>query len=212
MKVVAISDTHGFHDKMVHPIPEADLLIHSGDFTTYGHSKEVKKFNAWLSSLPCRHKVVIAGNHDRCCECRTPQAVQALLTNARYLQDSAVTIDGIKIYGSPYTPTFFDWAFMLDRGPDLADKWQQIPDDTDILVTHGPPMGKLDWSIYGKQHVGCEALRDRIEAVKPKFHVFGHIHYDHGYTRNADTEFFNACICNEAYIPANDPCVFEVSA
>ena len=207
MKIVCISDTHHLHNLLKFEIPDGDILIHAGDFTNVGNKEDVVNFNKWLGKLPHKHKIVIAGNHDWLLYRKKNS--RNLLTNCTYLEDEEVTIDGIKFYGSPYTPTFFNWAFMLDRGQPLVDKWKQIPQFTDVLITHGPPYGRLDRTIEGND-TGCEALLGRVLDIKPKYHIFGHIHEAHGMVRNDYTCFINASSCNRAYIPKQEPIVFNI--
>ena len=207
MRIVCISDTHEVHQKIV--MPEGDLLIVAGDFTFKGCPNHITIFNDWLGTLDYKHKVTIAGNHDLLFEDDALQA-RLLLTNATYLEDSSVTIEGIKIYGSPWTPRFFDWAFNANRGPIIAAKWAAIPDDTNVLVTHGPPFGILDLTPKGL-HVGCDDLLIRIDQLKQlKLHAFGHIHHSYGLAHRNGVAFANACICNEAYIAARDPIVVDI--
>lgn len=186
--IVCVSDTHGFHDQT--DVPDGDILLHAGDLTKHGHLGDATDFNQWLGTLPHRHKIVIAGNHDFCFQ-REPDRARARLTNAIYLQDEAATIEGFHFYGSPWQPWFFDWAFNLERGPEIAAKWALIPDNTDILITHGPPLGFGDKTVRGEA-VGCADLLDRIRVVKPKLHVCGHIHEAAGVVRDGATLFVNA--------------------
>ena len=209
MKIVCISDTHGLHRKLQVEIPDGDILIHAGDLTAFGSLLEVVDFVEWLGELPHQHKIVIAGNHDKYLEKGDPVAIRALFGNVIYLQDQQVEVSGLKIYGSPFTPLFFDWHFMLPRGPELQRKWAAIPDDTDILVTHGPARGYLDYAHYSRDHVGCSDLRDTVERLGIPLHCFGHIHAEAGIARNQKTMFCNACICNEAYQPVQAPQVIE---
>ncbi len=208
MKLVLMSDTHGYHNS-ISRVPDGDILLHSGDFTTYGAMDEVRKFDDWLGTLPHQHKVVIAGNHDGWLEKADATGKKAVFSNAIYLEDSEVTIEGIRIYGAPWTPLFFDWHFMLERGADIQRKWDLIPSGIDILVTHGPPHGRLDYSKYSKQHVGCEELLKVVERVQPKLHVFGHIHGTYGLAQGEHTLFANASTCNEGYKPVQEPLVVE---
>ena len=129
-----------------------------------------------------------------------------------YLRDSAVTIEGIKLWGSPWQPWFFDWAFNLQRGPEIARKWDLIPDDTQVLVTHGPPQGVLDeTSRKPPQSVGCEALSERIAALPLlKLHVFGHIHEAYGTRVRDGCTFVNASICDVRYSPVNSPVTLDL--
>jgi len=187
-KIVCVSDTHANHWETV--VPDGDILLHAGDLTRRGDPADVEDFNLWLGTLPHRHKIVICGNHDFCFE-RTPEFARSLITNAIYLQDETVVIDGIRIYGSPWQPWFFSWAFNAHRGDPIAAKWALIPPDTDILMTHGPVRKILDQTYTG-QHVGCDDLLARIRAVKPKLHVCGHIHEAAGILREGATLFVNA--------------------
>ncbi len=142
MRLVCISDTHSQHDD-IDLIPDGDVLIHAGDCLGRGSIFELEDFDYWLGELPHPTKILIAGNHDWCFQTR-PNEARKLVTNAIYLEDSGVTIGGLKFWGSPITPTFRNWAFNRDRGPDIAKHWDLIPDDTDVLVTHGPPEGIFD--------------------------------------------------------------------
>jgi predicted phosphohydrolase len=172
LRLVIISDTHGLHESV--SVPDGDILVHAGDITMDGRLSDAVAFDRWLGALPHRRKVVIAGNHDFCFE-RDPAKSRACLTNAIYLQDEAAEIEGLKFYGSPWQPWFFDWAFNLARGPELRAKWNLIPADTDVLVTHGPPQGCLDMTRRGEP-VGCADLAAAVRRLKPRLHVFGHIH------------------------------------
>lgn len=204
MKLVLISDTHGKHRQL--ELPAGDMLIHAGDISRHGEMDTIQDFNDWLAELPFKYKVVIAGNHDFCFETLVGQK---LLTNATYLQDSAIVIEGLKIYGSPWQPRFFDWAFNLDRGDPLKAKWQEIPADTDILITHGPPWGVGDTTNRGVL-AGCQDLLERIQEISPKLHVFGHIHEGYGLYQNTPTIFANASTCNLGYQPINLPIVIDL--
>jgi Icc-related predicted phosphoesterase len=206
MKLVLVSDTHFWHDAL--DIPDGDVLLHAGDLTRHGTLADVEVFNDYLGTLPHAHKIVVAGNHDFCFE-REPQAARPLLTNAIYLEDEAVTIDGVHFYGSPWQPWFYDWAFNLERGEPLRRKWDLIPDHTDVLVTHSPPQGHGDRTQSGTL-AGCEELIVAVERVQPALHVFGHIHEAYGTTRNALTSFVNASICDLSYNPLNAPVCWEL--
>lgn len=207
MRIVAFSDTHGQHDAL--DIPDGDLLIFAGDMCRLGNLDEVRFFNAYLASLPHQYKVVVAGNHDWPFEYDVTQARKAL-SAAYYLQDETIEIGGFKIYGSPWQPEFHSWAFNLPRGESLQQKWAQIPTDTDILVTHCPPFLTLD-RVLNEERVGCEMLQQTVEKiVKPKLHVFGHIHESYGIVEKAGTTYINACVCNERYRLFNQPIVFDL--
>jgi Icc-related predicted phosphoesterase len=205
VKIVCISDTHMLHEHLI--IPDGDILIHAGDSTDIGRLKDLKKFNTFLGALPHKHKIVVAGNHDFCFE-REPKAARAVLSNALYLEDEAITIEGIQFYGTPWQPWFYDWAFNLPRGEKLREKWALISEFTDILITHGPPYGHRDLTQRGEQ-VGCADLLDTVKKIKPKYHIFGHIHEAAGVSSNEDTIFVNASCCNFSYQPAFPPIVFD---
>lgn len=207
MKIVCISDTHEHHERIA--VPEGDVLVHAGDFTWTGSEGSIKEFNEWLGTLPHKYKIIIAGNHDWLFQ-REPERARALITNAHYLEDSEVTIEGVKFYGSPWQPEFHNWAFNLPRGSkDLADKWAAIPEDTDVLITHGPAAEILDYTSRGMR-VGCSALRYRVEQLKPKLHIFGHVHEGYGLLHSIHTKYVNASICTSDYAPTNEPIVMEL--
>jgi Icc-related predicted phosphoesterase len=190
-------------------VPDGDILIHAGDATIRGTIDEIVFFSDWFARLPHRHKIFVAGNHDWLFQINNRLARTLLDDEIIYLQDSMVEIEGLKIYGSPWQPWFFDWAFNLPRGAPLAEKWKLIPGDTEVLITHGPPFGILDFP-PGETSVGCEMLRLRVEEIRPKLHVFGHIHHSYGTKEKFGVKFVNASICDEAYEPTNAPPVFDL--
>ena len=217
MKITFISDTHTKHEEIGKDLPGGDLIIHAGDLMNSGYDPiDVARFVNWYSSLltmDYKHRVFIAGNHDGMFEDSPNLAME--LMNAYsggliYLKDQTHVIDGVKIYGSPWQPTFYDWAFNLPRnGWELELKWKDIPNDTDILVTHGPPFGHCDVTPYGNLNVGCELLRARVDELKPKIHVFGHVHSGYGYKFYEGTHFINAAVLNEKYKYANKPITID---
>lgn len=206
MKIVCISDTHGKHQGL--EVPEGDLLIHAGDVSRRGKAKEIHKFNDWLGTLSHPYKVVIAGNHDWLFE-KVPEEAEALITEAVYLNDSGVNIQGLYIWGSPISPTFYDWAFNRDRGEQIRKHWALIPDNTDILITHGPPKGILD-KVFTGEEVGCEDLTEAVKRVRPKYHIFGHIHEAYGQAIHNGTHHINASVLNLRYQLENKAVVFEM--
>lgn len=208
LRIVCISDTHSLHWRMT--VPDGDILIHAGDLTNVGDIRDVYDFNDFLGELPHPHKIVIAGNHDFCFE-RDSQACREILTNCLYLEDEAATLHGIRFYGSPWQPWFCDWAFNLQRGPELKQKWDVIPPETDVLITHGPPYGQLD-ATRGGELVGCQDLLEAVERIRPRLHVFGHIHEGAGVSRNGHTTFINASSCTADYRPMNPAVVYEYEA
>lgn len=223
IRFVCLSDTHDRTNSM--NIPQGDVILHSGDFTRAGDEKDVKRFESFLSKLPHRNKIVIAGNHDLTFDLENysslqknftnlkkiinPAHIKGLLKSCTYLEDSSINIGGYKIYGSPWTPTFFDWAFNLDRGANISAKWDIIESDTDILLTHGPPHGILDMCHDGV-HAGCEALLIKVLEIKPLVHLFGHIHEGYGVLANENTTFINGSNCNLRYQPNQPPYVFDL--
>lgn len=208
MKLTLISDTHAKHIEL-DELPGGDILIHAGDLMNSGYNKlEVEFFCAWLEDQPYKYKVFIAGNHDRVFE-NTPVMVNDIIADydITYLQDDSVVIDGIKIYGSPWQPAFCSWAFNLPRdGEALQAKWDAIPDDTDILVTHGPPLDHLDISgaPFNTPHIGCSLLRQRLDKYPVKIHVFGHVHGSPGIKSHEGTHFINASVLDERYKLTHD--------
>jgi predicted phosphodiesterase len=205
-RLVVMSDTHGQHRAIA--VPEGDVLVHCGDFCTHGKEREAQAFARWFQSLPHRHKVVIAGNHDRCLEL-DPSLAAALFDDCTYLCDAAAEVAGLRFYGAPWQPWFLDWAFNLPRGEPLRRKWALIPPQTDVLLTHGPPMEVLDRTFAGV-HAGCEELRAAVARLTPPLHVFGHIHEGFGVVRHGATLFGNASICDLAYDPTRAPLVFDL--
>ncbi|HET9100265.1 MAG TPA: metallophosphatase domain-containing protein [Acidobacteriaceae bacterium] len=203
MRLVMISDTHGLHNR-IEGLPDGDVLVHAGDFMNAGSDpEEISSFNRWLGEQPFKNRIVCSGNHDRYFQ-NHPMEARALLTNAIYLENAGVTIDDVFFWGSPYTPAFMNWAFMYRRGPEATRQWDKIPDNLDVLITHGPPFGILDQVSPGSAHLGCEELLEAVEEKKPKVHIFGHIHGSAGTFENDHTRFVNAAYLNERYRP-RDP-------
>ena len=218
MKITFISDTHTKHNLITSDLPGGDLLIHAGDMSSMGYKHEIESFCKWFNKLDnYETKIFIAGNHDWGFQDH-PTQTKEILSNygtVTYLQDELHMIgenyeDMIKVWGSPWQPEFYNWAFNLPRnGESLKYKWDMIPMNTDILITHGPPFGKLDYVNYNKINVGCEELLKRIEEVKPKIFVCGHIHEGRGYVFDGNTHYFNASILNDRYEFRNKPFTFD---
>ncbi len=213
-RIVCLSDTHNCTNEI--DVPDGDILIHSGDATTVGSIEQVESFSDWFAGLPHQHKIFVAGNHDWLFEKKNEYARTLLGRDIIYLQDSSIEIEGLKIYGSPWQPRFFDWAFNLNRGYELAEKWKMIPDDIDILITHGPPYGILDEvpRQWGIENTGCEELRKRVDQIASKgnlkLHIFGHIHCGYGVAERAGVRFVNASNCDESYDPIHPPIVVDI--
>lgn len=208
MKIVAISDTHGYHDQL--SLPSGDVLIHAGDVSSRGSEQEIKNFLRWFGKQDYSHKIFIAGNHDFFFEQADAEVIKSLIPdNVIYLNDSGISIGGLNIWGSPVTPWFFDWAFNRHRGAEISRHWELIPQNTDILVTHGPVYGILDRTIHGKR-VGCEVLKNISDVIKPKVHICGHIHEAYGQVQALDTFFINASVLDVRYRLVNEAVVFEI--
>lgn len=207
MKFVVISDTHGLHDSL--ELPPGDVLIHAGDVSKRGYTREIKSFVNWFAVQPHPHKIFIAGNHDYFFEQKPQAEIEAIIPpNVIYLNDSGIELNGIRIWGSPIQPWYCDWAFNRQRGPEIRKHWDLIPADTDILITHGPPFGFHDRLITGMA-VGCEELTKKVWELKPKIHIFGHIHEAYGESETDGVRFINAAVLNFRYEMQNAPIVFD---
>ena len=209
MRLVCVSDTHLRTGRL--EVPPGDVLLHAGDLTGGGDVEEVREALDWLASLPHRHKVFIAGNHDFLFE-REPTVARELLAgypSLSYLQDAEADVGGLRVWGSPWQPRFFDWAFNLDRGEPLARVWARIPAGLDVLLTHGPPAGILDRTAGGSE-VGCADLLAAVSRARPRLHVFGHIHEAYGRLERGGTTFVNASTCDRLYRPAHTPIVVDL--
>lgn len=213
MKIVAISDTHTKHREL--EIPECDLLIHSGDIVFNSNQfTQLRDFNKWLGEVPAKEKVIIAGNHDWDFQLSSEKA-RACITNAHYLEDSSVELFGLKIWGSPWSPEFGGWAFNANQ-IELGEKWDLIPKDTDLLITHGPPWGCGDTvgpDFYNPvvKCVGDSQLLHWIEQNQPKYTFHGHIHSGHGLYKVGDTTVVNASSVNEKYEVFYKPIEIEIA-
>lgn len=226
-RIVCISDTHSLYHKMA-PIPEGDILIHAGDFSSTGTLKEMQEFRSYIDRQPHPLKIFIAGNHDITLQkdyyaselgskrfhahfYQEPRfdplayADECIATvnggvrvsdwtsasNMVYLEDEAFQIPAtdvspaLSVYGSPWQPEFYDWAFNYPHnGREAEQIWSRIPDATDILITHGPPYDILDQCDDGNK-AGCRVLRRNIEErVRPRLHIFGHVHEGYGKYQN----------------------------
>lgn len=218
MRICAISDTHTKHGKI--KLPEADVLIHAGDFTFRGEYHEVYNFANWFKAQSHAHKICIAGNHELSFQNRDRDIVVNLIreSGAIYLENNGCEINGIKFYGSPHTPNYHNWAFNLPRnGQELYDNWNKIPDDTNVLITHGPPNGILDGVREpSRPPQGCEMLKKRLfqsfyQLPNLKAHIFGHLHMQGGQTMDiSGIKFVNAAICNDEYNPCRLPIIIDI--
>ncbi|HEY5236216.1 MAG TPA: metallophosphoesterase [Rhabdochlamydiaceae bacterium] len=220
MKIVCVSDPHCQLNKIA--IPDGDVLVCTGDLTYQGTVQETSKELFELSKHRARFKEIIfvEGNHDWLGQ-RNPSLMDQMCKDNGIilLRDSGTTIEGIRFYGSPWQPEFGQWAFNLPRGRALREKWALIPDDTQVLLTHSPPMGILDiverfnhqTCNYDLEHVGCADLNSRIQDLKElQLHVFGHLHLGAGNKKIGNTMFVNASVCTEQYKPTNPIFVYDL--
>ncbi len=205
VRVVAFGDTHGHHRDVA--IPDGDLLIHVGDITRNSFSaRAVQDFDAWLRQLPHRHKIVIPGNHDYGL---ADPAWQRLITSAILLINNGVELMGLKIWGTPITPVdhgHFGGATAADR----EAQFRKIPDETNILISHGPLYGILDQEQTYSVPQGCHELLAAVARIKPMVHVFGHIHAGYGRRQTAETLFVNCAVAGRNGRPMRDPQVLHL--
>jgi len=208
-KIVCFSDTHGSESEL--DVGSGDILVFCGDFGI-GSMDDLLYANRWFGKQNYTHKIFVAGNHDTYLEGMTISDIKLIFDSVTYLQDEMVEIDGIKFYGSPYTPMFNNWAFMLERcSPELKDKWSDIPYNLDFLVTHGPAYNILDRCQNGER-VGCEVLQRAIFEKNPKYHLFGHIHHNNGCERlDNNTMAINCSLLDDSYVLKNNPKIIEFS-
>ena len=210
MKIITISDTHGKHNYFSDKLPEGDIIIHAGDSTPRGSQEDIEEFLRWFGDLEYDMKILIAGNHDWDFE-RHPDHYQNLFDSygVTYLNDSGCKYKGLKIWGSPVQPEFGRWAFNRARTESSIGKhWKLIPDDTDILITHGPPALILDVTQRSHENAGCGLLWYRIQQVKPSLHIFGHIHEGRGVVidkkNGSPVTYNNASALDVNYKPWDD--------
>ena len=218
MRIVVIGCTHG--QTMHHDIPDGDVLIHTGDFCAHGTFEDMMRFEVWFAKQPHKHKIFIAGNHDGALDpiYNTGLSLKTVIDERLiYLEDSSVIIDGVKFYGTPWTPEFNRWHFMKERDSAAMQAVRDaIPNDTDILISHGPPFGKLGGVCprLNDPHltidVGCKMLTEAIKRVKPKYALYSHVHCGHGQYHLDDTMCVNVSTCTEEYIASNPPYIFEI--
>lgn len=220
-RIVAISDTHQSHNRI--KLPDADLLIHAGDFSfDYQNKSNLSRFSSflrWMEGQPHKHKILIAGNHDQLFEMAPERArglVKANAPSVTYLQDSETVVEGLTIWGSPVTPSFYDWSFNRDE-VEIIQHWDMIPEHIDVLVTHGPPLGYLDRNQGhdGGGRRGCRSLLMAVKRTKPLLHIFGHIHggYGHDQISHGDgshTDLYNVAICDQQYQPNNPATIIDL--
>ena len=218
-KIVAISDVHGKWNKI--EIPECDVLISAGDYSFTGERHMVRDFHKWLDDQPAHHIISVQGNHEKDVE-KNFQLYKDLALEqcpaVHFIDEGLVEVAGLKIWCSAITPWFHNWAWNRGRGSDIQKHWDRIPQGIDLLVTHGPPYGILDGverfngkiCEYEIEHTGCSQLLDKILEVKPKAHIFGHIHEGYGVLSRDEISFINASICDEHYKPVNKPVILDL--
>lgn len=202
MKILHLSDTHGAHHRL-RELPEADVVVHSGDFCMVGEEHEALDFLNWFCDLPYKHKIFICGNHDHC---MYEKNIEGLDSNVHYLCNSGIEIEGIKFYGIPLFVN--DDAFGRQNG-----YYSDIPDNTDVLITHIPPYGILDIdNTFGTGFIynGSKELLTKVSALRLKAHLFGHIHRQHGITEQNGIIFSNGAIMNDDYTNFNSPNIIEI--
>lgn len=197
MKILHLSDTHGCHHRL-RDLPEVDVVVHSGDFCMVGTEQEALDFLNWFCDLPYKHKIFICGNHD---DCLYGANINGLDSNVHYLCNSGIEIEGVKFYGVP--------MFMGDCVTERQCRnYNNIPNDTDVLITHSPAYGILDYD--DGINYGSEDLLSVITQVSPIVHLFGHIHKQHGITSIGTTTFSNGAIMNESYSILNRPNIIKL--
>lgn len=235
MKIAVFSDTHNKHKQIV--LPECDIAIFAGDFTSVGHKHEVESFLNWYGKqYQCKQKVFIAGNHDKSFDKKFFHSFEdhdlfkenehlgkpgwlidmldraRLVFNIQYLENSSVVLEGLKIWGSPITPSFFRqyWAFNADRNEEIQSYWNKIPKDANIIVTHGPVHGKLDYIPESSEYVGCVDLKAKVEEINPMMFICGHIHSGRGIYNTDKTLYVNASVLDNGYNKQGEPMLFNV--
>ena len=219
MRILAISDTHNKHLQIPSRFIEnsdnsVDTIVHAGDVSSRGYKGEIIDFLKWYNELNFKNKILIAGNHDFYFEEGKPEDIAAMLAeypNITYLNDSGVEIDGVKFWGSPVQPWFYNWAFNR-KGTDICKHWDLIPNDTCVLLTHGPVKGYLDMTQQGES-VGCPYLLEKISQMSNlKLLVTGHIHEAYGMIEFPDGGIFlNASVLNLRYEMVNLPIQVEIT-
>lgn len=211
LTVVVLSDTHELHRDL--DVPDADILIHAGDFTLFslfsGSNRSLADFDAWLGEQPHRHKIVVPGNHEYILEKSASR--NAALHNARVLINEGLAIDGLRIWGSPVT-SLGNGAFGMASPTERRNLYRQIPDGTEVLITHGPPYGILDSASGSNLHAGCPELLEAVIRVRPKLHIFGHIHAGYGTFADDFTTYVNASLMGPFGALDKRPLLFEFKA
>jgi Icc-related predicted phosphoesterase len=207
LRLVLLSDTHQLHREV--DVPDGDIFIHAGDFTMFSQNmKAIVDFNDWLGELPHRYKIVVPGNHESFLE--ADPSDRFMLDKAIVLINEGTEIEGLRIWGSPVTP-LYGGAFGLSSAKDRKRLYARIPWDIDVLITHGPPSGILDTAPTSGLHEGCHELLDAVLRVRPKLHVFGHVHGAYGVFQTEHTTFVNASLLGLHGDLDRAPFVFEMT-
>ena len=215
-RIVAISDTHTRLKEM--NVPDGDILIHAGDACEFGTMAEVEQFGRDMRALPHKHKLFIPGNHDKPFWTEASEALALLGDSITYFPFKLIEVMGLKIYGMPLVAGMGQAAYnaftVPPRSLEMSQACAAIPDDLDVLVTHGPPFGVRDCPAAGI-NVGCTNLRHRVEYARPKVHIFGHVHSNYGEEFGEEEggsriHFVNACSSDRHYEPKNPPIIIEV--
>lgn len=190
MRLACASDGHWLIEK-VKDFPEADVFIYAGDWSGVGNGNESYKFAYWVKGLPYRYKLVVPGNHERWVE-TYPAWMEDMLqeSGAELLIDKESVIDGVKFYGTPWTPEFGRWAFMR-KYRQMTELLKNVPADTDVLITHGQPYEVCDPGKFGSR-----AIKDLLNRIQPKVHIFGHAHEGYGYEKYNNTHCYNVSLCS----------------
>lgn len=207
MRLVHLSDTHGH----IVPVPDAEILIHTGDIGGHTSKRNCQRFHDWMASLPHRYKILVPGNHDRFIADH-PDRARALMPSVTLLIDELIEIDGLRIYGTPWTLPYLNLSFMKPE-PELARQFARWPDRIDILASHGPAYGFLDDTrdpCLPDSHVGSRALLDAIRRVRPRYALCGHIHEGYGTVSDGQTSYVNSSILDEWLRPSRSPHQFEI--
>lgn len=208
MKLICISDTHGRHREV--ELEAADMIVHAGDMSELGTKEQIQDFIEWFSSLNYQYKILVAGNHDFFFEQATSREIKRMIPKGiTYLCDSGVEIEGIKFWGSPVQPWYHNWAFNRSL-KNICRHWNEIPNDTDILITHVPPQHILDQNKRAES-CGCPQLTKRVRDVKPHYHIFGHIHESYGVIEKDGTTYVNSSNLDFLYEYANQPIIIDVN-
>ena len=202
MRIIAFSDTHGHKVE----VPNGDVLVFAGDYAATGAHHDLIQFAQHYGAMPHPLKIFVAGNHDWACQ-RDSSWAKGVLKDFVVLEDSGLEWGGVSFYGTPWQPVFFDWAFNADSER-LVQYYEQIPTGVDVLITHCPRAGVLDLCKDG--HVGSRELAFEFNRIKPKIHIFGHIHESHGFHDNGVTKSYNVSVCDKKYKPINPVTIIDL--